>query len=167
MQARLPGRSGARLLIHGDRGVLEISGGASLHLSDHALTLAGTTADCDFGPLEVPARYRRVPESVAEGSARNTAALYLALADAIGAERPRGRTSRPPSACTASSMRSNSRGGQGGQRPLGLTAVNIAIQARIGHLRSDGFHDQCGEPPSRHRPHRWVPVTECVVARSK
>ncbi len=90
IQAGLPVRSGSRLLIHGDNGAIEIAGSSSLHLSDHALTLSGATAGGEFGPLAVPERYATVPAAVPEGSARNTAGLYLALAAAIAGGEMRG-----------------------------------------------------------------------------
>lgn len=83
VQSGLPKGTGALLEIQGTDGALIISGRGSLHLSDDTMTLRGATKDGALAELEVPAKYNTVPDSVPVGTARNIAALYLALAAAI------------------------------------------------------------------------------------
>jgi predicted dehydrogenase len=84
VQGGLPKGSGVAFEIQGTEGVLQISGPGSLHLSDNALTLRGATGDGTLGELEVPETYKKVPDDVPVGTARNIAGLYQAVADAIG-----------------------------------------------------------------------------------
>jgi predicted dehydrogenase len=83
VQAGLPKGSGALMEIQGSEGVLRVFGSGSLHLSDDSLTLQGASKDSTLAELEVPARYRTVPDAVPAGTARNIAGLYMALASAI------------------------------------------------------------------------------------
>ena len=82
IQAGLPKGFGARLELQGSDGVLVLSGPGSLHLSDAAMRLSGAQNEGKVAPLEVPERYRTVPDVVPDTAARNVAGLYLSLADA-------------------------------------------------------------------------------------
>ncbi len=83
IQTGLPKGFGARLELHGTEGVLVVSGGPSLHLSDTLLRLSGAQGDGQLDALEVPQHYQTVPDSVPDSPARNVAGLYLTLQDAI------------------------------------------------------------------------------------
>jgi predicted dehydrogenase len=82
-----PQASGLRWSILGDRGALTITGTGLPHLADAGLTLHGISGDGPLEELTIPASYYRVPAEVPDGPARNVAALYLALAEAIHADR--------------------------------------------------------------------------------
>jgi hypothetical protein len=74
------------LELHGSEGVLVVEGERSFHLSDGLLSLSGSTGGDPVRPLEVPASYRTVPDSVPDTAARNVAGLYLTLGAAVEAE---------------------------------------------------------------------------------
>ena len=92
IQAGLPSGSGALFEIQGTKGVLTISGRGSLHLSDDSLTLTGATGGAAVAQLPVAPRYQNVPEAIPVGSARNIAALYVALGEAINDNKPANPT---------------------------------------------------------------------------
>lgn len=83
VQSGLPRGLGSRLEIEGSDGVLLLEANSLLHLTDNVLTLSGANGSEDLHPLEVPASFDHVPAGVPAGSPRNTAGLYLALADAL------------------------------------------------------------------------------------
>jgi predicted dehydrogenase len=82
-----PHGSGMRWSVLGDRGALTVTGTGLPHLADAGLILRGTDGEGPLRELDIPASYYRVPPEVPEGPPRNVAALYLALADAIHADR--------------------------------------------------------------------------------
>jgi predicted dehydrogenase len=82
-----PTGGGTRWSILGDRGTLTITGTTLPHLADTGLTLQGTDSNGTLEELTVPASYYLAPPEVPDGPAKNVAALYLALADAIHADR--------------------------------------------------------------------------------
>jgi predicted dehydrogenase len=88
VQAGIPNGTGAFFDIQGTKGVLTIRAQGSLHLSDDTMTLTGATGDAPVSELEVPARYNTVPEAIPAGTARNIAALYMALGGAINDAKP-------------------------------------------------------------------------------
>ena len=71
---------GSRVELSGSKGRIVLESDSSLQMNDDGQRLFGATGAAPLGPLEVPARYRVVPDEVPPGTARNTAALYLALA---------------------------------------------------------------------------------------
>lgn len=88
VQAGLPNGQGVVLEIQGTDGALIVTGSGSLHLNDEILTLRGMTGSGALETLAVPERYRTVPDAVPAGSARNIAALYLTLAEALESGAP-------------------------------------------------------------------------------
>jgi predicted dehydrogenase len=84
-----PKGTGTRWSILGDRGALAITGTGLPHLADSGLILQGTDGDGPLEQLSVPDSYHLAPAEVPDGPAKNVAALYLALAEAIHrAEQP-------------------------------------------------------------------------------
>jgi predicted dehydrogenase len=88
VQGGLPKGGGVMFEIQGTEGVLQVAGPGSLHLSDNALTLRGATGDAALVELDVPDTYKIVSDDVPVGTARNIAALYQAIADAIDHDAP-------------------------------------------------------------------------------
>lgn len=81
-----PPVSGAHWLILGEEGSLHVTGNGLPHYADSGLTLYGSTgAGGEYEELAVPASFDRVPAEVAEGPARNVAALYASVAEAVAA----------------------------------------------------------------------------------
>lgn len=83
-----PGGSGSRWTIYGEDGILEIAGSGLPHYADAGLTLRGAKGGGALEPLTVPASYHLTPAAVPDGPAKNVAAVYLALAEAIANGRP-------------------------------------------------------------------------------
>lgn len=94
-----PDLAGAYWSVLGEEGTLMVTGHGLPHYSDAGLTLRGHTGSGAVEELSVPASYQRAPAEVPDGPARNVAALYQSVADAIA-----GGTPIDPSFDTALSL---------------------------------------------------------------
>jgi len=83
VQGGLPGARGSRLEVRGSGGRLLLKADSNFQMSDDTLRLSRAAAGGEPAQLVVPPEYRRAPEEVPPGNARNVAAVYLALAEAI------------------------------------------------------------------------------------
>ncbi len=73
--------SGYRLEIYGREGTLVATAAESPQLG--TVQLQGTRANGDLEPLEIPSRYRYVPETMPQGAPYNVGQLYTRFARAI------------------------------------------------------------------------------------
>jgi predicted dehydrogenase len=94
-----PQGSATRWSILGDRGALEVSGSGLPHYAEEDLVLRGSSGDGSLEELAVPDSYHRAPADVPDGPAKNVAAVYLDLADALA-----GGEATYPDFSTASSL---------------------------------------------------------------
>jgi predicted dehydrogenase len=81
--ASAPDLAGTHWSVFGEEGTLWVSGSGLPHFADTGLTLRGHTGSGPLEELTVPASYHKAPAEVPEGPARNVAALYQSVADAI------------------------------------------------------------------------------------